>query len=1556
MNNKNGFTELTKKYNIPQKIKNYKIEKELFTISNSHFFIATNLNIKEKVLIKIYNKEIFQHCCDEIFLINNEIFILKIINHKHCLKLYEIIESPSYIFLILEYTTSIKLIDFINRKKKLTEEESLNIYKQIISILIYFHQINIAHLNINPENILIDPNNNIKICDFKYSLFYSNNEKINLESLGDENYLCPEIWYDKSCFPEFADIWSSGVLLYLLIVGQLPFQGKNNYNLQKKIMGAEFSLPLNISKNMQELFKNIFEPKIDERYNLEKILNSNLFKEKKINKTNLPKGFNIFTTKYPIDERIIEICKTNFDIEPKLIKEKLSKNIFDSQTSLYKQIISKFIHKKVSTEMDLTSTKFNTYITNTNNSFDDNTKNINIEENLKSFSQIKKFFQEQKIKIGKNQNMVLNKLNEFIKRNKNIIEESKEKQKENIIKKNESEKFEIKEIKKEIVAKNKDNVNNDILDKFKKKNKNININNKKRGTIYHLSLSSKPKKINVFENKINMNINDGNKRRLSNAISTNYKFHFSLEKNSLKNVNKFENKNNKAKKYISNKNLIIKETKEEEKMNSKETSNNSSRSSSISKKNEYKKENKNIDKKEIKINSLPSKSERVQKEKRKTIITKNQQNSKEDFFNQIKGIKLKKIIKPNTYINSDEIKKKTKEENKNTIDYNINISVKGVGQIIEDNLKNSKKNINLFTKQGKNITIKHKQHIEPKIPNLIENKNQSEKEFSLKEIEKPIITPEQARYFFKHRKSLNYYDIYMFKSRGIIINAEEFDNLKSKDDSNTLKFSSNKKDIKSEEELKEITIPKSCKSYRKKKEEGNKMKKSEGIIKKETKEKENMMKKDEEIIKKEEGEKENILKEELYKERIEKEKEEKKLKELEELRLKQENENEKKIKKELEEWELQRNEIENEEKIKKELEELKEWELQENEIEKEEERIRQEKEKIRLEEVERCQKENEERKKKEAEEILRKDEEKKSQKETEERIKKEVEEKIRIEEEEEKRIKKIKDEKEKKKREIQEENRKLLEEYEKKRKEEDEKKLIKEKIKKKKEEEIRLKREMEFKAINEKILSQNKKNCFETKNFLTQNSNKFSLKSNPFDLYKRENTDEDISPKKQYKENKKSNDILINQKNNRKAGPKFYEFNQFRKQEEIKEQENKLFKEEKNLHDNKTKNNNNNLQTENKDTNKNIFDKYTDFFFSDNKINNMTNKKKECKNIKINEKKENQKNQNIFYRYQLNHDTNNVGQKINNRSLQTLNNNLKDKTIYQEIQRSFNNITNEDYLNQNNNTLKIFKRLKIGKDKEHKRNNNSYSNNIHSIKLKKNNTKYKYNNDNNISYEKELLTEINSINKIKSNNAFKKYNKEKNLLKTKKGENTLNSSSNYLDYEQQLISYSTRYENKKNKSQKKASLKINKYNDLNNKSLSSNCSAHLNKEKNKYYYNKSSKKKAKITKKFKNISKNKINNSKKVNKTIIKIKKNSQKKRNDAKEDELSLFQGKINYNEVSLKNIRETIDDLIKKYEELGYNYIKKGKTKYQFVKGEDIYRVEIMTLGNGLLYYKYY
>ena len=1446
MNNKNGFNSDTKTINIPLKIKNYKFEKELFQISNAYLCLATNINIKEKVLIKIYDKENFQHNSDEISLINNEIYIMRIINHKNCLKLYEIIETPSYIYLILENFSGFLLSEAINRKKRLAEDESLNIYKQIISALIHFHELKIGHLNINPDNILIDTNNNIKFVDFKYSTIYSNNEKTKLEQLGDQNYLAPEIWSEKTCFPEMADIWSSGVLLYYLLIGQLPFKGINNFDLQKKIMGAEFPLPLNISKNFQDFFKNIFEPKIDARFNLEKIVNSALFKEKKINKNSLPKGFNIFTTKYPIDERVIDICKTYFEIDSENLKEKLGKNIFDPQTSLYKQIISSFIRKKISSEIDLTSKKFNTYISHPNNFYDESIKNSIINDNINKYQEIKKLYPEQKIKITKNQNDILNKLNALIKKC-NIPQEDKPKDLEPENPKD--EKVETKQINQENISKNKNDMNNST-NNLKKQNKNMNknSNNKKRGSIYFISLNSKLKKSNAYENKLNLNVNPGNKRRMSSAINANYKFNFTLDKDPIKEVDKLESKKNKSKKYITNKNDIIKETDEEEKKQLSESSSKSSRSSSCSKTIETKKENKkniispkDINKTDLKINSVPNKPERAQKEKKKTIITKTPQiNSKQDFFNQIKGVKLKKY-NPNTYANPDEIKKKPKEENKNAspIDYN------------------NKHNNPIH--QGKNPKNKNLSNTASKGSDLKENKIQSQKEITLKKTPNQKKPKEYLNSHRKKRKSYNYVDFFLFQTKDINIDKDEIEKRKSKDDTSNLKFGSPKKKVKSEEDLVEIKIKKSNK-----------------------KNDEEQRKIDEEKIKKEIEEEERKMEEELEKKR--KEDEEKKLKELEELRLKQEEEEEK-IRKELEEQERLRKEKEEEE--------------------------RKEEERLKLEEEERI-----------------------NQLKEEERLKKEAEERAKKEEEE--RIRKKKEEIERKKREIQEENRRRLEEYERKRKEDEEKKLLKEKLRKKKEEELRQKREIELKAFREKRNIKNKT--------IESGSESISEDNNHYNHLKR---------------SKLANDKLRAHKKKKQEGPKLFDLNNFRKSE-TQISENESIDEEEII---ENKKNMNNSQTERNDSNKNyIFDKYTDFFFSENKMNDKHDKIVN-KTTKFKEKNENQVRQSIFYHYQNHQEADK--KKYYNRSSETLKNHPKDKITYQHLQSSFNNHINEDYLNQKRTNPKSFKKLKIKTNKKNKRNINLYTNNINSIKIKNLNTT-----NINTCQEKEPMSDRNYNNQIKANNAFKKKGIGKIYLRNKDRIRKKALSQEYIsDYEQQLLRYSSIFENnplstsqkENNKTNKNRSFKRNqiinyKNNNLNNDSLSSKSSiSSINNKKNSNY-NMSYQTNSKLVKKIKNfinVSRNDIYHSNKTNKTIIKIRRHSQQKRKNIKENELPIYKGDIDYNEVSLKNVKETIDNLIKKYKKEGYTCIKKGLAKFKFYKDTDICLVEIMRLGNGLLYY---
>ena len=157
---------------IPESIKSYKIEKEAFKLSNSTLYSVINKDINEKVLIHIFPKEVIKEKANEVTFMNNHVYLLKLVNHKNILKLYEIIETKTHAFLIYEYFDGIKLSDFISKKKKLSEEECMLIFKEILSILVYLHDMYLCNLNINSDNILIDTKNNIKLCDFKYGHFY----------------------------------------------------------------------------------------------------------------------------------------------------------------------------------------------------------------------------------------------------------------------------------------------------------------------------------------------------------------------------------------------------------------------------------------------------------------------------------------------------------------------------------------------------------------------------------------------------------------------------------------------------------------------------------------------------------------------------------------------------------------------------------------------------------------------------------------------------------------------------------------------------------------------------------------------------------------------------------------------------------------------------------------------------------------------------------------------------------------------------------------------------------------------------------------------------------------------------------------------------------------------------------------------------------------------------------------------------------------------------------------------------------------------------------------
>lgn len=186
----------------------------------------------ERRALKVIKKELYGPSHYHLFL--SEIEILKCLDHPNIIKYIENFEDEDNLYIILEICDGQELFQKLMINKNFTEAESIKIMKQLLLAVSYMHENCILHRDIKPENILfksIGAQSDIKLIDFGTAMKFSKN--FITESIGTLYYAAPEVLEFK--YNEKCDVWSCGVIAYLMLSGTVPFSGKDSDEIKKNI-------------------------------------------------------------------------------------------------------------------------------------------------------------------------------------------------------------------------------------------------------------------------------------------------------------------------------------------------------------------------------------------------------------------------------------------------------------------------------------------------------------------------------------------------------------------------------------------------------------------------------------------------------------------------------------------------------------------------------------------------------------------------------------------------------------------------------------------------------------------------------------------------------------------------------------------------------------------------------------------------------------------------------------------------------------------------------------------------------------------------------------------------------------------------------------------------------------------------------------------------------------------------------------------------------------------------------------------------------------------------
>jgi len=263
---------------------------------------------------KAYAIKCIQKKFIKLHLLEREIKIMKKLKHPHILPLIEVFENKDYIFLVLELVTGGELFDKIVERGNYSEKDASTIVRQILEAVAYLHSQGVVHRDLKPENLLCSTERDhihIYVADFGLSRVFHDREQLNTYC-GSPEYVAPEV---LACIPyeKAVDLWSVGVITYILLTGFLPFYDKNHSVLFEKIQSVDYNWDdcPEVSPAAKHFIQHLLVKDPKKRYTAEIAMNHPWVKGEGVSKLSLRPSFLDLMKEYNVNRKNLKTPPTS---------------------------------------------------------------------------------------------------------------------------------------------------------------------------------------------------------------------------------------------------------------------------------------------------------------------------------------------------------------------------------------------------------------------------------------------------------------------------------------------------------------------------------------------------------------------------------------------------------------------------------------------------------------------------------------------------------------------------------------------------------------------------------------------------------------------------------------------------------------------------------------------------------------------------------------------------------------------------------------------------------------------------------------------------------------------------------------------------------------------------------------------------------------------------------------------------------------------------------------------------------------------------------------------